>query len=49
MEKFVVYLAKDGSLTLKPDDEIVKGALVVKDGDVVHAAVKEAMSKPGGA
>jgi NAD(P) transhydrogenase subunit alpha len=48
MEKFVVYLTKDAALALKPDDEIVKGSLIVKDGDVVHAAVKEAMNKAGG-
>ncbi len=45
MEKLILYLGKDGQLTLKPDDEIVKGALIVKDGDIVHGQVKETAAK----
>jgi hypothetical protein len=34
-------VTKDGAWKLDPKDEIVAGSLIVKDGDVVHAKVKE--------
>jgi H+-translocating NAD(P) transhydrogenase subunit alpha len=49
MEKFVLYLTKDGAWSYKADDEIVRGALIVKDGDVVHAQVREALTRTSGA
>jgi H+-translocating NAD(P) transhydrogenase subunit alpha len=48
MEKLLLYVTKDGALVWKADDEIVRGALIVKDGDVVHAQVKEAMAAAAG-
>ncbi len=47
MEKLVLYLTKDAALALNPDDEIVRGALIVKDGDVVHPQVKAALAEGG--
>jgi len=47
MEKLLLYLAKDGEIVWKPDDEIQRGALVLKDGDVVHPQVHEAISTGG--
>ena len=47
MEKLLLYVTKDGAFAWKPDDEIVRGALIVKDGDVVHAQVKQAMAAAG--
>ena len=41
VEKLLVYVTKDGAWNLDPKDEIVAGSLIVKDGDVVHARVKE--------
>ena len=38
---FVTHLVKDGVLTLSMDDEIVRETLVTRDGDVVHAAIRE--------
>jgi NAD(P) transhydrogenase subunit alpha len=31
---------KTGQMAMNWDDEIIKGALVAKDGEVVHPAVK---------
>jgi NAD(P) transhydrogenase subunit alpha len=45
MEKFLLYLVKDGAFAWKADDEIQRGALVVRDGDVVHPQVAEAIAK----
>ncbi len=41
VEKLLLYVTKDGAWKLDPKDEIVAGSLIVKDGDVVHAKVKE--------
>ncbi|MCH7526257.1 MAG: Re/Si-specific NAD(P)(+) transhydrogenase subunit alpha [Planctomycetes bacterium] len=38
---------KDGSLTLDPDDEIVAGAVITRDGEVVHQGTRERMVKEG--
>ena len=37
---FVRHLVKDGALQIDLDDEITKGTLVTRDGQVVHDAVK---------
>ncbi len=39
-------LVKDGALALDREDEIVKGALITYEGEVVHAATKAALDKP---
>ncbi len=41
VEKLLLYVTKDGAWKLDPKDEIVAGSLIVKDGDVVNARVKE--------
>jgi NAD(P) transhydrogenase subunit alpha len=43
VEKLLLYVTKDGAWKLDPKDEIVAGSMIVKDGDVVHAKVKERM------
>jgi NAD(P) transhydrogenase subunit alpha len=37
------YLSKDGTIKLDLSDEIVKGILVCKDGELVHEGAREAM------
>jgi NAD(P) transhydrogenase subunit alpha len=41
------YIIKDGALVLDPDDEIVAGTTIVRDGEIVHAATLAA--RTGGA
>jgi NAD(P) transhydrogenase subunit alpha len=43
MEKLILHLSKDGNLNLDMKEEITAGAVIVKDGDVVNARVKEKM------
>jgi H+-translocating NAD(P) transhydrogenase subunit alpha len=50
------YITKDGALALDPDDEIVAGATLTRDGQVVHAPTRAALTPqtpsattPGGA
>ncbi len=38
---FVQNMIKDGALMLATDDEIVRETLVTREGDVVHAAIRE--------
>ena len=38
-------LVKDGALNLDLEDEIIKGALITHQGEVVHAATKAALEK----
>ena len=38
-------LVKDGTLNLDLDDEIIKGALITHQGDVVHGATKAVLEK----
>lgn len=42
---FLCHLVKDGSLQLNLEDEITKGTLVARGGQVVHPAVLDAISK----
>ncbi len=37
----IQYIAKEGKITLKLDDEIVKGALITHNGEVINPRVKE--------
>ena len=39
-------LVKDGALALDREDEIVKGALITHEGEVVHGPTKAALEKP---
>jgi NAD(P) transhydrogenase subunit alpha len=41
------YVTKDGALALDPNDEIVAGSTLTRDGEVVHAATRAALT--GGA
>jgi H+-translocating NAD(P) transhydrogenase subunit alpha len=46
-----LFIAQDGALQLDYDDEIVKGACIVRDGEIVHPGAKaaaEAASLNGG-
>lgn len=40
---FLLDLTKEGVITLNPEDECVTGTMVTRDGQVVHARVKETM------
>ena len=37
----ITYLVKDGKLQLDTQDEIVRETLITRDGEVVHARVRE--------
>jgi NAD/NADP transhydrogenase alpha subunit len=37
-------IAKDGTLVLDMNDEIVKGTTLVKDGEIVHEPTKSALA-----
>jgi NAD(P) transhydrogenase subunit alpha len=38
-----LFVGEDGSLTLDFDDEIVKGACITRDGEIVHPGAKAAV------
>lgn len=40
---FLMYLAKDGRIDIKRDDEIISSSLVTFDGKIVHSGALEAM------
>jgi len=42
---FLLHLVKDGKLEIDPEDEIVKGTLVTRDGEIVHKRVMEALAE----
>jgi H+-translocating NAD(P) transhydrogenase subunit alpha len=44
-----LFVGEDGALQLDFDDEIVKGACIVRDGEIVHAGAKAAVDAAGGA
>jgi NAD(P) transhydrogenase subunit alpha len=44
-----LLVGEDGSLNLDFDDEIIAGACVVRDGQIVNEAAKSAVEKAGGA
>jgi len=41
------YVTKDGALVLDPDDEIVAGTTITRDGEIVHGPTRSALT--GGA
>jgi H+-translocating NAD(P) transhydrogenase subunit alpha len=43
---FLLNLVKDGKLQLNMDDEIVRETMLTRDGEVVHARVREFFSLP---
>jgi NAD(P) transhydrogenase subunit alpha len=43
MEKLLFHVTRDGALRIDAADEIVRGCLVTKDGEVVQERVREAM------
>jgi NAD(P) transhydrogenase subunit alpha len=43
-----LFVGEDGSLSLDFDDEIVKGACVVRDGEIVNPGAKAAVEAAGG-
>ncbi len=49
LQALILYLSHDGRLVLDPDDEIARGATIVRDGEIVHEATKTALATPGGA
>jgi NAD(P) transhydrogenase subunit alpha len=44
-----LLVGEDGALKLDFDDEIIAGACIVRDGEIVNAAAKSAVEKSGGA
>jgi len=46
---FLTYITKDGSLKLNPDDEIMRETLVTREGQIVHARVREFFKLPAAA
>ena len=42
-----LFVGEDGSLQLDFDDEIVKGACVVRDGEIVNPGAKAAVEAAG--
>lgn len=45
IQTFLLHLGKEGSIELDLEDEITKGSLVAKGGEVVHPMVKDAIAK----
>jgi NAD(P) transhydrogenase subunit alpha len=44
---FILHLInKEGALQLKPDDEIVAGTLLTRDGEIIHPRVRELLGLP---
>jgi NAD(P) transhydrogenase subunit alpha len=43
-----LFVGEDGSLQLDFDDEIVKGACIVRDGEIIHPGAKAAVEAAGG-
>jgi NAD(P) transhydrogenase subunit alpha len=42
MEKLLFHVTRDGVLTFDPTDEIIRGCLVTRDGEIVHEAARAA-------
>jgi NAD(P) transhydrogenase subunit alpha len=45
IEKLLLHLTADGAWKINLDEEITKGCVVTKEGEIVHAKVKEAAGK----
>jgi NAD(P) transhydrogenase subunit alpha len=48
-ERLLIHLSKDGVLRLDQDDEIARGCVIVRGGEVVAPALKAAAAQTGGA
>lgn len=46
MTTFLLYLTKDGAVTIDTSDEITRDTLIAKDGEVVSAKVRQALGLP---
>jgi hypothetical protein len=44
MEKLVLHISKDGELVLDTADEIVRGLVIAKEGNIVHEQVAAAVA-----
>jgi NAD(P) transhydrogenase subunit alpha len=42
---FLQLLVKDGKLVVDLDDEIIKGTMVTKDGEIVHRRVLDSLAE----
>jgi H+-translocating NAD(P) transhydrogenase subunit alpha len=42
MEKLLLHISKEGELTLDPNEEIAKGLVIARDGNIVHEQVAAA-------
>jgi NAD(P) transhydrogenase subunit alpha len=42
---FLLHIVRDGALALDPEDEIVKGTLVTRDGEIVNKRVLESLAE----
>lgn len=49
MEKLLLHLVGDSGLKIDFQDEITRGCVITHGGEVVHAKVKELLSREGGA
>ncbi len=47
MAAFLINLVKDGEFQIDLEDEIVRGTLVTRAGEIVHARVREALAEVG--
>ena len=45
IEKLLLHLTADGAWKINLDEEITKGCVITREGDIVHAKVKEAAVK----
>ena len=43
LEKLIVHLSADGAWNIRDDDEVQKGCVITRGGEVVHAKVREAV------
>jgi H+-translocating NAD(P) transhydrogenase subunit alpha len=48
VQALLTYLVRDGKLALDADDEIARGATIVRDGEIVHEPTKNALAAAGG-
>ncbi|HZO93691.1 MAG TPA: Re/Si-specific NAD(P)(+) transhydrogenase subunit alpha [Candidatus Baltobacteraceae bacterium] len=48
VQALLSYLMRDGRLALDADDEIARGATIVRDGEIVHEPTKTALAAAGG-
>jgi NAD(P) transhydrogenase subunit alpha len=49
MEKLLLHLSGDAGLRIDFKDEITRGCVITREGEIVHPKVREALSREGGA